>query len=203
MAAGPPRNDVQPIIHIQRPLAEASTQAAAIISIRPADDGLAIALPPVAARESSLLAPLGLQRQKAIMPRRLVPTSRGGIGVEAGTCSLGKSGFRISTSVCIVTAAQLTNRACSPEDFECAATAQAARGATTGPRRARGHQTRLVLRRIAVRSDRGGAHSRQKSLNLFGASAGWPRHRASYTGTPRVPYAPRARGRRFCRSLYA
>jgi hypothetical protein len=32
------------------------------------------------------------------------PDLAGGIGVEAGTCSLGKSEFRISTPVCIVTA---------------------------------------------------------------------------------------------------
>jgi hypothetical protein len=32
--------------------------------------------------------------------RKIVPTSRG-IGVEAGTCSLGKSGVRISTSVAL------------------------------------------------------------------------------------------------------
>jgi hypothetical protein len=42
------------------------------------------------------------QRQKAIMPGRMVPTSRGGIGVEAGTCSLGKSEAGVSNSVCIV-----------------------------------------------------------------------------------------------------
>jgi hypothetical protein len=62
------------------------------------------------------------------------PDLAGGIGVEAGTCSLGKSEFRISTSVCIVTAAQL--KPCgSLEDFESAATAQAAR-ATHDPGRA-------------------------------------------------------------------
>jgi hypothetical protein len=39
------------------------------------------------------------------------PDLAGGIGVEAGTCSLGKGEFQISTSICIVTAAQLTTRA--------------------------------------------------------------------------------------------
>jgi hypothetical protein len=51
--------------------------------------------------------------KKAIMPKKMVvPTSRGGIGVEAGTCSLGKSESRISTSICIVTVPSLTRSTC-------------------------------------------------------------------------------------------
>jgi hypothetical protein len=38
------------------------------------------------------------------MPKKMVvPTSRGGLGLEAGTCSLGKSESRLSTPVYIVT----------------------------------------------------------------------------------------------------
>jgi hypothetical protein len=42
------------------------------------------------------------KRQKAIMQQN-GPDLAGGIGVEAGTCSLGKSVSRLSTRVCIVT----------------------------------------------------------------------------------------------------
>jgi hypothetical protein len=56
------------------------------------------------------------------------PDLAGGIGVEAGTCSLGKSEFRISTPVCIVTALMSP---CVRELAGRAATAQAARGQLT------------------------------------------------------------------------
>jgi hypothetical protein len=43
-----------------------------------------------------------IQTTKSRHPEKNGPDLAGGIGVEAGTCSLGKSGARISNSVCIV-----------------------------------------------------------------------------------------------------